>query len=98
MLARFSESFGDYAFLMNVLYGKTAPEIALKNKQEFLKDYLSISTERGSAFNYYKQPEENLWDTNNISGFQKRASTIARNIELQQKVSEQFFCRNLRSD
>ena len=76
LLARFSESFGDYAFLMNMLYGKTAPEIALKNKQEFLKDYLSISAERGSAFNYYKQPAENLWDTNNISGFQKRASRL----------------------
>jgi hypothetical protein len=76
LLARFAESFGDYAFLMNILYKSAAEEVALNSKREFLKDYKSISAERGSAFNFYKQSEENLWNTNNISGFQKRVSRL----------------------
>jgi len=78
LLARFAESFGDYAFLMNMLYKEkeTADEITLNSKSEFLKDYVAISSERGCAFNYYKQPVENLWNTNNISGFQKRVSRL----------------------
>jgi len=76
LLARFAESFGDYAFLMNMLYGSAAEEVTLNSKQEFLKDYVTISSERGSAFNYYKQAAEGLWNTNNISGFQKRASRL----------------------
>ena len=76
LLSRFAESFGDYAFLMNMLYGSAAEEVTLNSKKEFLKDYIPISSERGCAFNYYKQPEENLWDTTNISGFQKRVSRL----------------------
>lgn len=76
LLARFAESFGDYAFLMNMLYGSAADEVTLNSKQEFLKDYVAISSQRGSAFNYYKQPASELWNTNNISGFQKRVSRL----------------------
>jgi hypothetical protein len=76
LLARFAESFGDYAFLMNLLYGSAADEVTLNSKSEFLKDYVAISSERGCGFNYYQQPIENLWNTNNISGFQKRVSRL----------------------
>ena len=76
LLSRFAENFGDYAFLMNMLYGSAAEEVTLNSKQDFLKDYVAISSERGAAFNYYRQPEENLWDTNNITGFQKRLSRL----------------------
>ena len=76
LLARFAESFGDYAFLMNMLYGSAADEVTLNSKSEFLKDYVAISSQRGCAFNYYKQPIENLWNTENISGFQKRVSRL----------------------
>lgn len=76
LLARFAESFGDYAFLMNMLYGSAAEEVTLNSKQEFLKDYVAISSQRGAAFNYYKQAAEDVWNTNNISGFQKRASRL----------------------
>jgi hypothetical protein len=76
LLARFAESFGDYAFLMNMLYGSAADEVTLNSKSEFLKDYVAISSERGCGFNYYKQPIENLWNTENISGFQKRVSRL----------------------
>ena len=76
LLARFAEKFGDYTFLMKALFGTATNEIVLTNKKEFLDDYIAISSERGSAFNYYQQPEENLWDTDNISGFQKRISRL----------------------
>lgn len=76
LLARFAEKFGDYAFLMKTLYGSASDEITLANKEAFLKDYVAISSQRGNAFNYYKQPTEELWDTNNIAGFQKRVSRL----------------------
>ena len=76
LMARFAEKFGEYAFLMKTLYGSAANEIVLANKKAFLNDYKVISLERGGAFNYYEQPEENLWDTNNVSGLQKRISRL----------------------
>ena len=76
LLSRFAEKFGDYAFLMKSLYGSTADEIVLSNKEFFVKDYISISSERGSGFNYYKQMPSDLWDTSNISGFQKRIARL----------------------
>jgi hypothetical protein len=61
---------------MNMLYGSAAEEVTLNNKRAFLKDYIAISSERGCAFNYYQQPHKNLWNTENISGFQKRVSRL----------------------
>ncbi len=76
LLARFAERFGEYTFLMKALYGTATDEIVLSNKETFLKDYKVISSNRGVAFNYYKQKKENLWDTDNISGFQKRLARL----------------------
>lgn len=76
LLARFAESFGEYTFLMKALYGSATNEIVLANKEAFLNDYVAISSERGAAFNYFKQEPENLWDTNNISGVQKRIARL----------------------
>ncbi|WP_428741368.1 hypothetical protein [Tenacibaculum sp.] len=76
LLARFAERFGEYTFIMKALYGTATDEIVLSNKEAFLKDYKVISSERGLAFNYYKQTQDNLWDTSNISGFQKRVARL----------------------
>ncbi len=76
LLARFAERFSEYTFLMKTLYGESTGEVVLRNKEAFLKDYKIISTERGNAFNYYKQPHENLWDTDNVSGTQKRLARL----------------------
>ncbi len=76
LLARFAEKFGDYAFLMKALFGTATEEIVLTNKKEFLDDYIAISSERGSAFNYCQQPKSNLWNTDNISGVQKRIARL----------------------
>ncbi|QDH80414.1 hypothetical protein FKX85_15745 [Echinicola soli] len=76
LMARFAENFGNYAFLMKLLYGKSTDEIVLQNKLEFLKDYEEISKNRGDAFNYYDQPASALWDTFNVSGAQKRIARL----------------------
>ncbi|UZO81757.1 hypothetical protein NBT05_04635 [Aquimarina sp. ERC-38] len=76
LLARFAERFSEYTFLMKTLYGDSTDEIVLRNKEAFLRDYKVISAERGNAFNYYKQPFSNLWNTDNISGTQKRLARL----------------------
>jgi len=76
LIARFAERFTDYTFIMKSLYGSSADEIVLKNKEDFLKDYSETSGCRGIAFNYYHQPPTNLWNTNNVAGVQKRISRL----------------------
>ncbi|WP_109302616.1 hypothetical protein [Aquimarina sp. AU474] len=76
LLSRFAERFGEYTFLMKTLYGDATGEVVLRNKEAFLKDYKVISRERGNAFDYYKQPFSNLWNTNNVSGTQKRLARL----------------------
>ena len=76
LMGRFAERFGDYAFLMKDLYGSVTDEIVLKNKEDLLSEYDVIGYERSSAFNFYEQPPEQLWDTDNVSGFQKRVARL----------------------
>ncbi len=89
LLARFSEEFSNYAFLMKQLYGNAADLVVVQTKEKFLAEYGEIVNEtgdvtnrgignwRGTAFNYYKQLPGNLWNTNNVSGVQKRISRLA---------------------
>ena len=79
LLARFAENFSDYAFLMKQLYGAYADEQVLKTKEDFLKNYKDIACERPLSFNYWKQDPEDLWDTANISSFQKRIALLTGN-------------------
>jgi hypothetical protein len=41
LISRFAETFSDYTFLMKSLYGKSADEIVLSNKENFLNEYTS---------------------------------------------------------
>jgi len=79
LLARFAENFSDYAFLMKQLYGSYADEEVLKTKEGFLQSYKDIGCERPLSFNYWKQAPEDLWDTDNISSFQKRIALLTGN-------------------
>ncbi|WP_347841213.1 hypothetical protein [uncultured Draconibacterium sp.] len=87
LLGRFAEKFTDYAFLMKQLYGSYADRAVVNAKQNFLLEYgekangnqilnKGISNWRGSAFNYYHQSPEHLWDTHNVSGLQKRVARL----------------------
>lgn len=89
LIARFAEKFSDYSFLMKVLYGNFANKAIIDSKAKFLKDYPITSSEREKAFNY--QLENKIWDTDNVSGFQKRIARLAgiKNIE-RRNLSESF--------
>ncbi|WP_456314714.1 hypothetical protein [Pseudomonas shirazensis] len=76
LIARFAERFAEYAFLMKSLYGSSSDEIVLQNKSDFLINYDTISSRRGSGFNYFNQPECNLWNTYNVTGLENRIAGL----------------------
>ncbi|MFT3933660.1 MAG: hypothetical protein QM726_08610 [Chitinophagaceae bacterium] len=88
MLARFAESFNDYALLMYTINydDKTIEKISFAEittaKINVLKNYPDISSNRGKAYNYFPQHDDftidttQLWDTGNVSGLEKRISFL----------------------
>lgn len=76
LISRFAETFSDYTFLMKSLYGNSADEIVLSNKQNFLNEYKSLSKDRGLGYNYTLFGNSDVWNTDNISGAQKRISRL----------------------
>lgn len=91
LLSRFAESFNDYAMMMYIINYNEKTEEKLdfkeltKAKIKTLAEYPEISSKRGTAFNYYPQPaaendfsvdNSKLWDTDNVSGLEKRISTL----------------------
>lgn len=90
LLARFAENFSDYAFLMKQLYGSFSENEVIETKESFLQNYRDIGCERPISFNYWKQAPENLWDTPNISSFQKRIALLTGNTN--------YFRRNFSDD
>jgi len=79
LLARFAENFSEYAYLMKQLYGSFTDQAVIQTKERFLQQYGVIGCERGLSFNYYQQAPEDLWDTNNVSSFQKRIALLSGN-------------------
>lgn len=76
LIARFAETFSDYTFVMKSLYGKSTDEIVLSNKENFLKEYQSLSKDRGLGYNYTLSSDTEVWNTKNISGVQKRIARL----------------------
>ena len=76
LLGRFAERFSEYVFINKSIYGTATDEVVLKNKEDFLKDYKIVSKNRGNSFNYFNQPNSNLWDTDNVSGVKKRLARL----------------------
>lgn len=74
LLARFAESFSDYALRVFQILDDNERQILIQDKIEFLKEYPIISSQRGKGFNY-KHVEE-IWDTNNVAGLKKRMSKL----------------------
>ncbi|MAP80896.1 MAG: hypothetical protein CL526_07385 [Aequorivita sp.] len=79
LLARFAENFSEYAFLMKQLYGSNTDEAVIKTKERFLQQYGKIGSERPLSFNYFNQETEDLWNTGNVSAFQKRIALLSGN-------------------
>lgn len=77
LLARFAEKFSEYTFIMKELYGSIAPQMVLNAKEVFLKEYVELSSGRGSGFDYYFQQPSGLWNTGNVSGAEKRIARLS---------------------
>ena len=76
LIARFAETFSDYTFLMKTLYGASTDEIVLRNKEVFLGEYSTLSADRGLGHNYTLTADDDLWNTTNVSGVQKRIARL----------------------
>ncbi|PTX63133.1 hypothetical protein C8N46_102536 [Kordia periserrulae] len=77
LIARFAEVFENYTNTMYKLFGKEKDSVEaniITTKNRFIKEYDIISSERGLAFNY-RLPTQ--WDTENVSGFQKRIALLS---------------------
>lgn len=77
LIARFAERFSEYSFLMKSLYGSASTELIVQSKQDFLRDYHLVSGNRGGAMNYYRQPATQLWNTDNVSGAERRIARLS---------------------
>ncbi len=90
LLSRFAESFSEYAFLMKQLYGSNTDAAVIKTKERFLQQYGLIGCQRPLTFNYFEQAKEDLWNTDNVSAFQKRIALLNGN--------PNYFRRNFSDD
>lgn len=101
LMARFCESFTDYALFLSSVTPDTDTETAaaelIADKVAFLQDYPLLGYERFRAFNYLAQkPDENdttvmvpdVWDTENVSGLKKR---IVRKLGLESYERRHLF-------
>ena len=75
LLARFATQFTDYALLRfgAAVLGKSERRQVIEDKSRFLSQVDDLGRNRGRAFDYL-QPS---WGTENVSGFEKRASLLA---------------------
>ena len=82
LLARFAEKFTDFAQLSYGLMDKHQLRARdIEAKENFLKNYPELSSERGKAYNY----KLNGWANRNISGFEKRFNALSGNLSLERR-------------
>ena len=78
LIARFAERFADYALLSFRLSGdrlKTSAGL-IDDKIDFLADYPRVSRERGQAANIRPEAAALLWDSDNVSGLERRVGRL----------------------
>jgi hypothetical protein len=79
LMARFAEQFTDYVLMMFTLEGdplKTGEDL-IADKIDFLREYPVLSRDRHKAFNYRPETAAGVWNTENVSGLEKRVSRRA---------------------
>jgi hypothetical protein len=75
LLARFNEQFNEYVLLMYSMSGELSErDYMLGDKSNFLQNYEWVSRNRAAGFNYTLTEE--LWDTYNVSGLQRRVASL----------------------
>lgn len=79
LIARFAERFADYATLQFRLTGdrlRTAADL-ISDKIDFLRSYPKLSRERGQGANVRPQDPALVWDSDNISGLERRVGRLS---------------------
>jgi hypothetical protein len=75
LISRFAERFHDFAYIMQSRFN-SSPASVIQYKCEFLQNYPVISSDRGLAYNYALTDDQDLWDSTNISGLEKRLTKL----------------------
>lgn len=75
MLARYAEDFHEYAAVMQARFGMGAAQAATA-KCVFLDDYPRLGGGRGQAYDAALGAPANLWNSENISGFERRIARL----------------------
>ena len=75
LISRFAEQFNDFVNIMHSAFG-ASPQSLVMYRCEFLKDYPAISSERSLAYNYGLKEDKDLWNTENVSGLEKRLARL----------------------
>lgn len=75
LLARYAEQLADYAAIVRSAW-PSADYSVFRAKCEFLRDYPQLGAERGLGFNHGLRAPEQLWDTPNVSGLQRRLARL----------------------
>jgi len=75
LIARFAEGFTEFGHLMYAEFGADPVQLAA-HKCAFLKDYPKISSERALAYNHGLREDGDLWNSDNISGLERRLARL----------------------
>jgi len=75
LIARFAERFTEFAHLMYAEFG-ASPQQIIAHKCAFLRDYPKTSSERGLAYNARLRGDGDLWNSDNISGLERRLARL----------------------
>ncbi len=75
LIARFAERFNDFVAIMYSAFG-SSPGSMVTYKCEFLKQYPAVSSGRSVAFNYTQKDESSGWNSENVSGLEKRLAGL----------------------
>lgn len=75
LIARFAERFHDLAYTLASAFEANPAEL-IRYKCDFLNNYPTISSQRSLAYNYSLQTESDLWNTENVSGLEKRLAKL----------------------
>lgn len=91
LMARFSESFNDYVFMMYRVSQDAGglgefsfqPQDLINDKEAFIKDYAETSYKRGLGIDYLHAglindtfDFQDLWDTDHSGGYERRAARL----------------------
>ncbi|MGI0494760.1 hypothetical protein ACN4EG_23485 [Alkalinema pantanalense CENA528] len=75
LISRFAEQFHDLAYTLYSAFGSST-ESMIRYKCDFLRHYPEISSERSLAYNYTLQADSDLWNSENVSGLEKRLAKL----------------------